>query len=94
MLSKEREIFKNIYNERLDKIEDLTKKINYVGLNFIVQSRGDETDFTKGEDAMVFLNNIKIDKIKLKEAKSLQEEFNEYLKKIRKGKKSAEQKKG
>ena len=94
MLSKEREIFKNIYNERLDKIEDLTKKINYVGLNFIVQSRGDETDFTKGEDAMVFLNNIKIDKIKLKEAKILQEEFNEYLKKIRKGKKSAEQKKG
>ena len=80
MLSKEREIFKNIYNERLDIIKDLTKKINYDGLNFIVQSRGDETDFTKGEDAMVFLNNIKIDKIKLKEAKSLQEEFNEYLK--------------
>ena len=27
LLSKEREIFKNIYNERLDKIEGLTKKI-------------------------------------------------------------------
>ena len=29
LISKEREIFKNIYNERLDKIEELTKKIDY-----------------------------------------------------------------
>ena len=27
LLSKEREIFKNIYNERLDKIEELNKKL-------------------------------------------------------------------
>ena len=28
LISKEREIFKNIYNERLDKIEELAKKID------------------------------------------------------------------
>ena len=27
LISEEREIFKNIYNERLDKIEKLTKKL-------------------------------------------------------------------
>ena len=27
LLSKEREIFKNIYNERLDRIEEINKKI-------------------------------------------------------------------
>ena len=38
-------------------------------------------------------NNIKTGKIKLEEAKKLQEDFSESLKGIRKGKKSAEQKK-
>ena len=28
LLSKEREIFKNIYNKRLDKINELSKKVN------------------------------------------------------------------
>ena len=41
LLSKEREIFKNIYNEKHNKIEELTKKIKYADLNFIVQSSGD-----------------------------------------------------
>ena len=35
LLSKEREIFKNIYNERLDKIEGLDKKIDYDNLKYI-----------------------------------------------------------
>ena len=36
LLSKEIEIFKNIYNEQLDIIEEWTKKNNYVDLKFIV----------------------------------------------------------
>ena len=71
LLSKEREIFKNIYKERIDKIEELNKKINYDDLNFIVQSSADETNFTKVESPVVFLNNIKTGKIKLKKAKNL-----------------------
>ena len=41
---------------------------------------------------MVFLDNIKTGKRKLEEAKNLQEGFNELLKEIQKGKKSADQK--
>ena len=82
MLSKEKEIFKNIYNERLDKIEESTKKINYDNLNFVVESGGNETNFTNLEDLTVILNDIKTDKLKLEEVKKLQEDFNKHLKNI------------
>ena len=76
-----REIFKNIYNERLDKVEELTKNISYNDLTFIVESSGNETNFTKTDDSMTFLNNIKESEMKLQEAKKIQEDFNENLKK-------------
>ena len=41
---------------------------------------------------MVVLNNIKTGKMKLEEAKDLQDDFNVHLKKIQKAKKSADQK--
>ena len=36
LLTKEREIFKNIYNERLDKIEELNKKIDNNNLKILL----------------------------------------------------------
>ena len=36
LLSKEREIFKDIYNKRLDKIEELNNKIDYDNLQYAV----------------------------------------------------------
>ena len=45
LLSKEREIFKNIYNRRLDKIDQLTKNYEYDDLKFIVNSSYLDTDF-------------------------------------------------
>ena len=42
---------------------------------------------------LCFLNDIKKGKISLEEAKNLQQDYEEYLKEIRKGNKSAEQKK-
>ena len=42
LLSKEREIFKDIYNKRLDKIEGINNKIDYNNLNYIVVGTGDE----------------------------------------------------
>ena len=38
LLSKEREIFKNTYNKRLNKIDELSKKVDYANLKFIVNS--------------------------------------------------------
>ena len=45
-LSKEREIFTNIYNKRLDKIEELTKEIDGNNLIFTALSTGDTIDFS------------------------------------------------
>ena len=45
--SKEKEIYKNVYNKILDKIEELSKEINYDNLKFFVQSSCQITDFSR-----------------------------------------------
>ena len=58
-ISIEREIVKDIYNKRLDKIEELNKKNDYNNLKYTVLSSDEEFNFDKLEDPIVFLNNIK-----------------------------------
>ena len=58
LLSKEREIFKDLYNKRLDKIEELNNKIDYNNLKYVVISSGKKFDFDSLEDPLVFLNDI------------------------------------
>ena len=93
LLSKERSIFKNICNERLDKREELNKKVGYNNLRYAVISTGEEFEFDKSEDPLVFLNDINKGKISLEETKNLQKDYSEYLKKVRKGNKNEGQKK-
>ena len=93
LLSKEREIFKNIYNEKFDKIEELNKKIDYNNLKYTVISTDEEFEFDKSENPLTFFNDIKIGKILVEEAKNLRKGYNEYISKIRKGNKSNEQRK-
>ena len=93
LLSKEREIFKDIYNKRLDKIEELNNKIDYNNLKYVVASSGDEYSFDRLNDPITFLNNIKKGKISLEEAKSKQQNYHNYLNIIRRGNKNANQKK-
>ena len=93
LLSKEREIFKDIYNKRLDKIEELNNKIDYNNLKCVVVSSGDEYRFDKLDDPLVFLNDIKKGKISLKEAKNQQQNYYNYLNIMRRGNKYADQKK-
>ena len=59
MVSKEREIFKNVYNERLNKIEGLTKKINFDDLKYDTESRAMETNFNAKKDSITFLIILK-----------------------------------
>ena len=40
-------IFKDIYNKRLDKLEELNNKIDYDNLKYVVESSGDEYRFNK-----------------------------------------------
>ena len=92
LISKEREIFKDIYNKGLDKIEELNNRIDYNNLKYVVASSGDEYKFNKIEDLITFLNKIKHGKISLKEAKNQQQNYYNYLNTIRRGNKNASQK--
>ena len=47
LISKEKEIFNDIYNKRLDKLEELNNKIDYDNLKYVVESSGDEYSFNK-----------------------------------------------
>ena len=59
LLSKEREIFKDIYNKRLDKIEKLNNKIDYDNLEYVTVNSGTIYDFSALTDPLTFLNEIK-----------------------------------
>ena len=65
LISKEREIFKDIYN-----LEELNNKIDYDNLKYIVESSGYEYRFNKIKDPITFLDDMKKGKISLKEAKN------------------------
>ena len=80
MLSKEREIFNNIYNKRLDKIDELLKTIDYSELKFIINSSGTETNFSELKNPVAFLDSISKHEVSIQEARHKQEEFKRYLK--------------
>ena len=89
---KERETFKDIYNRRLDKLEELNNKIDYDDLKYVVESNGDECSFNKVKDPIPLVNNIKKGKVSLEEAEEQQKDYYNYLSTIRRGNKSAHQK--
>ena len=84
LYSKEREIFKNIYEKRLDKIEELTKKIDDNNLIFTTLSTGETVDFSGKNDPLTFLKKIRDGKITIERAKELQEDFNNNIKNTKK----------
>ena len=88
LLSREREIFKDIYNKRLDKIEELNNKIDYNNLNYVVVGTGDEYNFNNLDDPLTLLNNIKKGKISMGKAIEQQYNFCKYLTLIRIGNKN------
>ena len=92
--SRDREIFRNIYNEKLKKIDELTKKIDNNSLTFTTISTGKTTDVSKKYDPITFHNKIlKKGEITIEEAKESQKGFDKHLKLIRIGKKNQEQEK-
>ena len=58
LISKEREIFRDIYNDRLDQIQRASQDIDYNNLNYKVMSSGDEYRFDGLEDPITLLNYI------------------------------------
>ena len=92
LLSKEREIFKKIYNEKRNQIEEMNEEVDYRDLKYTIISSGEEFEYDETEDPILFLNDIKEGKISIEQAKNMQEEYKKYLNKIRKGNKTTRQK--
>ena len=86
LLAKEREIFRDIYNDRLEQIQRANFDDDYNNLKYTVVSTGKQFDFSESEDPLVFLNDIKKGKISIQEAKNIQKEYDKYLKLNNKGK--------
>ena len=93
LLSKEREIFKDIYNKRLDKIEEMNNQIDYNDLDYVILRKNMEYNFSMEKDPISFLSAIKEGEISLEEAKNRQKNYLYYLNVIRKGNKNTSQKK-
>ena len=70
----------------------MDNKIDYNNLKYVVASSGEKFDFSRLEDPISFLNDIKKNKISLEEAKNIQPEYGKYLNTIRRGNKNANQK--
>ena len=92
LLSKEREIFKDIYSKRLDKIEEMNNEIDYDDLDYVVLRSNMEYNFFIEKDPLSLLNAIKEGEISLEEAKNKQKNYLYYLNIIRKGYKNPIQK--
>ena len=58
LFSKEREIFKDIYNKRLDKIEEMNNEINYDDLDYVVLRSDMENNFSIEKYPISLLNAI------------------------------------
>ena len=91
--SKEREIFKDIYNKGLDKIEEMNNQIDYDDLDYVVLKSNMEYNFSMEKDPVSFLNAIKGGETSIEEANNRQKNYLYYLNIIRKRYKSPTQKK-
>ena len=92
LLSKEREIIKDISNKKLNKIEEINNEIDYDDLDYVILSKDMEYNFSIEKDPISLLKAIKDGEISLKEARYRQENYIHYLNIIRKGYKNSVQK--
>ena len=92
LISKEKKFFKDIYNKRLNEIEELNNIIDCDNLKYVVEKSGEKYRFNKIKDPITFLNDIKEGQISIQEAKGQQQNYYNYLNTIGKGNKSANQK--
>ena len=80
LLSKEREIFKDIYNKRLDKIEEMNNEIDHDDIDYVILRNNMEYNFSIERDPISLLNAIKEGEILLEEAKNRQKKLSTLLK--------------
>ena len=93
-ISKQKEIFNKLVDERLEKITSLDEEVNSNDLICRCRDNTADVSFNEFDNAHVFINKIQDGKKELTNVKKNQEKFKSYLGEIKKGsKKSKEQKK-
>ena len=91
-ISKQREIFNKLVDERLEKISDIDKKFNRDDLIYRYKGRVTDIKFDEFDNSLGIINKIRDGKKDLAKVKNNEENFKLYLGEIKKGaKKSKEQ---
>ena len=85
LISKQKETFNKLVDEKLNEITKLDKKVNHDDLIFRYKGKSPDENFDTYDNALNLINKIKNDKIKLAKAKSDQTKFKSNLGEIKKG---------
>ena len=85
-ISKQKEIFNELVDERLEKITDLDKKVNSDDLIYRYKGNTADVKFDKFDNALNITNEIQNGEIRLADVKNYQEKFKSYLGEIKKEK--------
>ena len=88
-ISRQKEIFNKLVDERLGKITDLDKKVNRNDLIYKYKGKFADTNFMEFDNALGIINEIGDGKKDLAEVKSNQQDFKLYLGEIKKGAKKS-----
>ena len=86
LISKLKEIFNQLVNERLDEINKLDEKVNHDDLIYRYKGKTSDENFNTYDNALNLIDKIKNGKIKLVEAKPDQIKFRLVLNEIKKRK--------
>ena len=91
-ISKQKEIFNKLVDERLEKITDLNEKVNSDDLIYRYKGKTADAKFDEFDNAINIASKVQDSKIDLADVKNNQQKFKSYLGEIKKGNKSKDQK--
>ena len=78
-ISKQKEIFNELVDERLEKITDLDKKVNSDDLIYRYKGNTPDLNFDEFDNALALIDKIRDGKIRLIDVKNNKEKFKSYL---------------
>ena len=84
-ISKQKEIFNKLVDERLEKITDLDKKVSHDDLIYRYNGKFADAKFDEFDNALGIINKIRDGKEDLVKVKNNQQDFKFYLGEIKKG---------
>ena len=85
MISKQKQIFNELVNERLEEITNLDKKVNSDDLIYKYKGNTADAKFDKLDNALAITNKVRNGEISLADVKNNQERFKSHLGKMKKG---------